>query len=423
MGGERLGAPHIGECTMKKTISILLIFITLTLSSCGSWSVDDVSTPVSGTEELVNGNEYLGAVDFGTEYKTYSKIFHDTDLVPGAGVFLFRLNNNGDLISYDPLHDRASYFCFDPACTHPLDGGCIAKTLKVSPVFTYYDGYFYFAYIPVTVEQDSESGIARVSPDGTEMKVLRKMNGMGITHLKAGGGYLYILRMGQKGVDRYNLETGEYVKLDQGQDGMAYNGFIVTENGVVLHGGEYVWLADHDLQNKTPIFKGSVVFYTEDKIYHFSSERASDGETIKATHFYEYDMKTGEDKCFYTEKQGTGGVHCADENYLYYSPKTHTGSMQYITGGVINRVNITTGESEKIFEDSRLEIEEMYSIDGKLYVRMINVGSYKGWMPGGLQGANRPIFGKLVDEDGDGMFEFEPFVWDVSYRFSTSNMK
>ena len=97
--------------------------------------------------------------------------------------------------------------------------------------------------------------------------------------------------------------------------------------------------------------------------------------------------------------------------------------MQYITGGVINRVNITTGESEKIFEDSRLEIEEMYSIDGKLYVRMINVGGYKGWMPGGLQGANRPIFGKLVDEDGDGMFEFEPFVWDVSYRFSTSNMK
>ena len=328
-------------------------------------------------------------------------------------MLLFRIGVNGDLIAYDPLHDRASYFCFDPACTHPLDGGCLAKTLKVSPIFTYYDGYFYFAYMSVIVGQDSESGIARVSLDGTKMEVLHKVNSKGITHINAGGGYLYTLRMGQKGLDRYDLETGEYVKLDQGRDGMEYEGLIVTENGVILHGGEYVWQADFDLQNKTLLFPRSSAIYTGSKIYHFIGEYTEDGKTKTATHFYEYDIKTGEDRYLHTEKGVTGGVHCADENYLYYSPRGDASRKPYITGGVINRLNITTGDIEKIFEDSRLEIEELYSIDGKLYAGMKNTGGYKSWLPGVLN-AHGMIYGKLVDEDNDGMYEFIPFEWDGS---------
>ena len=87
--------------------------------------------------------------------------------------------------------------------------------------------------------------------------------------------------------------------------------------------------------------------------------------------------------------------------------------MLYTTGGVLNRVNISTGESEKIFEDSRLEIEELYSIDGKLYAGMKNTGGYKSWLPGALN-AKGTIYGKLVDEDNDGMYEFIPFEWDGS---------
>ena len=398
---------------MKKTISILLIFITLVLSSCSSWSIDEVSAPVSDTEAIVSGKEYLDEVDFAKEYRAYSETLYETDLKPAAGMLLFRLSNNGWLLSYDPLHDCASYFCFNPACTHPLEGGCIAKTLSVSHLFTYYDGYFYFAYVPNTLEQNSEGGIARVSLDGTEMKVIYKMNCWNVAKLKAGGGYLFIQNGGQKGLDRYDLKIGEYVKLDQGRDGTFYNGFIATEEGVILHSRPYVYFADHDLKNKTPLFDMSIVLYTGDKMYHFSSERASDGETISAIHFYEYDMKTGADRLFYTQKGSVGGVHCADEEYVYYSPKSNTGGMLYTTGGVLNRVNISTGESEKIFEDSRLEIEELYSIDGKLYVKMENTGSYKGWMPNRLQGSGRPIFGKLVDEDNDGMYEFVPFKWDI----------
>ena len=398
---------------MKKTISLLLIFITLTLSSCSSWSIDEVSTPVGDTEAIVSGKEYLDGVDFAKEYRAYSETLRETDLVPAAGMFLFRIGVNGNLIAYDPLNDRASYFCFDPACTHPIDGGCVAKTLSVSHPFAYYEGYFYFAYVPNTLEQNSRGGIARISLDGTEMEVIYKMNCWNVRQLKAGGGYLYIQNNGQKGLDRYDLNTGEYVKLDQGKDGVFYNGFIATEEGVILHTRPYVYFADHDLKNKTPLFDMSNVLYTGDKLYHFSSERASDGETISATHFYEYDMKTGADRHFYTLKGPSGGVHCADEKYVYCSPKSKTGGMLYTTGGVLNRVNISTGESEKIFEDPSLEIEELYSIDGKLYAGMKNTGGYKSWLPGVLN-AHGMIYGKLVDEDNDGMYEFIPFEWDGS---------
>ena len=64
-------------------------------------------------------------------------------------------------------------------------------------------------------------------------------------------------------------------------------------------------------------------------------------------------------------------------------------------------------------EDSRLEIEELYSINGKLYAGMRNAGGYKSWLPGILNEKGM-IYGKLVDEDNDGMYEFIPFEWDGS---------
>ena len=394
---------------MKKTISLLLMFITITLSSCSSWSTDEVSIPVSDTDSTVGDNEYLKGMDSKKEYSAFSQRIVQPKLIPAAGMLLFEMNVVGNLISYDPLHDRASYFCFDPACTHPLEGGCIAKTLKVSHPYTYYDGYFYFAYSPAVVDQNSEGGIARVSLDGTEMKVIYKMNCWNVTHLKAGGGYLYIKHMGQKGLDRYDLKTGEYNTLDSEE---YYNGFIATEEGIILHSSPYVYFADHDLKNKKTLFDRSAIVYSEDKIYHLDIEYAEDGKTVKTVDFYEYDMKTGEDRYLYTEKGGIGGMHCADEKYLYFSPKSEK-SVQFITGGIINGIDLVTGECRKVFEDPRLHIEELHSIDGKLYAAMRNAGGYKSWLPGALN-AKGTIYGKLVDEDNDGMYEFIPFEWDGS---------
>ena len=74
---------------------------------------------------------------------------------------------------------------------------------------------------------------------------------------------------------------------------------------------------------------------------------------------------------------------------------------------------MVTGECRKVFEDPRLHIEELHSIDGKLYAGMRNAGGYKSWLPGVLN-AKGTIYGKLVDEDNDGMYEFIPFEWDGS---------
>lgn len=394
---------------MKKAISLFFVFIALMLSSCASWSIDEVSAPVGDTEALVNGIEYVSAVDFGKEYSAFSQRTVQPKLIPAAGMLLFEMKVAGNLIAYDPLHDRASYFCFDPACTHPLEGGCVAKTLKISRPYTYYDGYFYFAYTPAIVDQNSEGGIARVSVDGSEMEVIYKMNCWNVTHLKAGGGYLYIQYMGQDGIDRYDLKTGEYITFNSEEH---YNGFIVTEEGVILHSRPYVYFADHDLKNKTSLFGISAIVYAGEKIYHLDIEYAEDGKTATTIHFYEYDMKTGEDRYLYTEKGGMGGMHCADENYLYFSPRAGK-TAQFITGGIIKRIDVATGECETVFDDPRLDIEELYSIDGKLYAAMRNAGGYKSWLPGMLN-EKGTIYGKLVDEDNDGMYEFVPFEWDGS---------
>ncbi|MBQ2733107.1 MAG: hypothetical protein IJF74_03035, partial [Clostridia bacterium] len=122
--------------------------------------------------------------------------------------------------------------------------------------------------------------------------------------------------------------------------------------------------------------------------------------------------KTCEDKYLHTEKGAYGRLHCADEKFLYFSPKAGTTAL-FPTGGIINRIDVATGECRKVFEDTRLDIEELHSIDGKLYAGMRNAGGYKSWLPGVLN-EKGTIYGKLVDEDNDGMYEFIPFEWDGS---------
>ena len=381
---------------------MILVITTLILSAC-AWKVDP-----EGNGTAINDTGYFDSLDLEKEYSSFSQRIDQPKIASGAGMFLFRLKSNGWLLSYDPLNDRANYFCFDPACTHPVDG-CVAKILRLSDAFVYYEGYFYFAYISNIVSQDSESGIARVSLDGSEMKVLYKTNSMSITTLKAGGGYLYIQHLGQSELHRYDLRTGKYDTLDHDKE--LYNGFIVTDEGLILHGAQYVYAADYDLKNKTPLFDRGAIIYADKKIYHLNKEYAQDGESTSRIHFYEYDMITKEDRYLHTENGGTGGIHCVDGEYLYYSPKSN--NKQYITGGVINRIDLVNGESKKIFEDSRLEIDSIYSIDGKLYAGMKNVGGYQSWLPGQLQ-SGQLIFGKLIDEDKDGLYEFLPFEWDIT---------
>jgi len=54
-----------------------------------------------------------------------------------------------------------------------------------------------------------------------------------------------------------------------------------------------------------------------------------------------------------------------------------------------------TGEVESVFYDKDWYVDQLYCVNGQFYACMAKTS-----------------FGKMVDKDGDGMWEFEIFEWD-----------
>ena len=380
---------------MKRILSFVMVCVSvLCLASC-SWNLDD---PALQTTELISGVDFLNQLEQGKNvvFEPSSYFMKHAKLSIGNGVFHCQTTNASHLL-YNPITDQAHYMCFDPSCTHKRTE-CLAKRLMSTHYFTYYEGDLYCVYYDGSQDQASKSGIAKISPDGSSMKLLYKMDPNLVRGIKAGNGFVYVSK--DDGLYRYEIATGES-KVFTGSESIL-NGFVITDRGLLTHTSKdrYVTLCDYDLGNRKPLFKNSLFVYAGDKVYYAYVVYEEDGKTRKHAEFYEYDLDTDENR-YITTQVDYADVLCYYDGYLYYASRMAKGVVTLQYSDKIYKMDVNTGLAEEVYNSNTAYIKQLYCIDGMFYACVQGLG-YKD------------TFGKMVDKNHDGMFEFEPFVWDTT---------
>ena len=391
---------------MKKAF---LVFLSAFLLVSCSWNIDEPELPVV-TTPFASGEDFLDQLQNkeGTTYEPTSKSSMHSELAVGDGVFHFKYNKKQWPIFYNPATDQAHYMCFDPSCTHKYNR-CLANMLIVTNYYCYIGDDLYCLYQHREMTQDTQSGLARISRDGSELEMLYRMDALDVTKMEAAGGYVFIFKQRKKEIYRYDIENKEMKILSK--DGVYINGFIATEKGLILHTTvDGIIYTDYDLGFIKKICNVGKMLYSNEKLYHVIYTREDDGETIKTAQIWQYDMATDQDRVI-AEVNSFSNVLCANDEYFYYST-SQTGSGYSYHGKGIGRINIATGEQSIFFEHKDLTPVQMYCVNGEYYGCMQATANYDCWLTPKL--LNTEIFGKFTDADGNGQYEFKPFQWDIS---------
>lgn len=386
----------------------MLLVIQL-LCSC-SWDVNEPELPAVTAPFALDGDFYAQLQQGNNVvYKATSQDPMHEDLAIGNGVFHFKFGMLTWHLFYNPASDQAHYMCFDPSCAHLFDQ-CLANKLKPSNLFVYYEGDLYCAYLCRQI-QSGNSGITRISADGASMELLCRMNTTNVRGMKAGNGYIYVWKTGA--LYRYELATGE-LKTYTDKDSMSMNGLVVTDRGLITitNADPYVNLTDYDLGNKKPLFKRNSFVYSDDKVYYASNNYEEDGKTKKNVDLYEYDLAT--DKIRYICTQPTcSDILCVADGYLYYAPSYTSGKVTLNYSDKIVSVDIETGEAKEVYNSTEAFIKQMYCVNGVYYACVRTAEGFQCFIPSKFT-SKEDMFGKLVDKDGDGVFELELFEWDLA---------
>ena len=388
---------------MRKIVECsLFVFLVVVLSGCSMWQLEDgsVENTNSITDTKENG-DFFNALS-NTEYSPSSIALFDDDFVPAKGMLFFKYKFRRDYFCYNPETDQAHYFCFDPACGHKFNE-CIANKLKVTNKFAYFNGYLYCAYIHNVSGQDSESGLARISLDGTSMEMLYRFDTSSVTVMRAAGGYVY-MKLSNGPVYQYNIETDEMSILFDGEE--LINHLIALDEGIIVFKvkDSSIYMYSHDLTEKKYLCKGSNAVYADGKLYHLEVVYDEDGVTKKEVNFYECDIATGKSVYIGIDRP-IEGFYCVFDGCLYYS--THKNRSE------VKKMNIKTGEVNIVFNTASLSVHQVYYIEGEVYACASSNGSFRSWITD-IYNSKTPLYGKMKDTNSDGLWEFEPFRWDTS---------
>ena len=388
-------------------MSIFVLFVLLVMAGC-SWNVDDnISEDV---KQFSNDADFYAKLEESKNivYEPTSRMMTHESLSIGSGVFHFKTIKRWNML-YNPLVDEVHYLCFDPSCDHGYQK-CIANKLNATYYFTYHGGDLYCAYYDQTSDQDSYSGLARISSDGASIKILYGGNFGLVRSMKAGFGYIYIST--SDGLYRYEIATGE-MKQYTNTDAFL-NGFVVTDRGLILHASDqYVCLTDYDLGNKRPLFKRGEFLYADGMIYYARRNYAEDGKTKTDLDFREYNMDTGEDRLICKQPDYLK-LLCVADGYFYYAPKRNIGnSYDKKTSDRILRIDIKTGEVDEVYNSDKAFIKELYCINGEYYACARVIDAYgMGISPQYTN--NEDVYGKLIFSDEKNAYEFVAFLLDYS---------
>ncbi|MBQ7010311.1 MAG: hypothetical protein IJN63_01260 [Clostridia bacterium] len=388
---------------MKRFLITALAVLLFMLPSC-SWNLeDDVTDKV--TQDISNipsDGAFLNEIERGIDYSPSSYRVQASDFDIGDGVFHYKVGRLH--ILYNPKTNYAHYMCFIPGCTHKFQT-CLGNWLRASSNFIYCDGDLYCLYLHPILEQDTESGLARISPDGSTMEMLYRMDPSGTYGMYAAPGYIYINKRNE-GLMRYDISTGKMEII-----GEFLSGLIVTEHGLIVHSSKSKKLLLTDLDMKNPkelMIDRTKVLYSDNRLYYCKLEKDETGNPL-SIEFYEYNLATDTDRSIGRVAGSSWDLLCVAEGYLYYLPNSPEAKSRI----TIYRVDIETGEVKTAMEDSKVQLQEMYYVNGKYYAYCKINASLAPWIsPGRLYGSS--IGGELVDRNNDGLFEFEPFVFDAT---------
>jgi len=387
---------------MKRFLITALAVLLFMLPSC-SWNLEDEVTDkvTQDISAIPSDGAFLSEIDRNVDYTPSSYAMFKSDFDIGDGVFHYKVGRLHVL--YNPKTNYAHYMCFIPGCTHKFQE-CLGNWLRASSRFIYCDGELYCLYLHPILEQDTESGLARISPDGSTMEMLYRMDPSGTSGMYAGPGCIYINRIND-GMMRYDISTGKMEVI-----GERVNGMVVTDRGLIIHSSttRKLMLTDFDMKNPKELINAAKFIYSNDKLYYGMFENDENGNTL-SVEFFEYDLATDTNRSIGKVAGSSLDLLCVAEGYLYYLPYSPE-AKSHIT---VYRVDIETGEVKTAMEDSKVQLKEMYYVNGKYYAYCKINASLAPWIsPGRLYGSS--IGGELVDRNNDGLFEFEPFVFDAT---------
>jgi len=190
----------------------------------------------------------------------------------------------------------------------------------------------------------------------------------------------------------------------------SHSGMIVSKYGLIVNSvaERGVILTDLDMKNSKRLFDYSKVIYSDGKVYHTIVEKDENGKAI-SIEFLEYDLETHTDRSIGKTKGSSLELLCVAEGYLYYLPNSPEATPKV----TVYRVDIETGEVKTAMNDPKALVQEMYYVNGKYYAYCSIANSLAPWIHSDLL-VGSSIGGELVDRNNDGLFEFEPFVFDAT---------
>jgi len=394
---------------MKKILSALVLALTaLCLFSCGNWAVED-NVPYENPQ--ADDSVLYTPSSLSSRYSNANKT---VTFIPGK--ILFKQANNW--MYYNISTGECHRFCFDPSCNHTTDK-CLSVKLGLVKYMTYCNGELYAAYPDRTMGDDDMSGIAKISLDASGMEIVQRCATHNAIRLTSGGGYLYLQELvgSRTFIYCYNTATGEFSQL-KGKSDKFRSFFMATEDKIIYQYDKEpnLYCADHGMINEQELpISGGASIYSNNKLYYNEPVFAGNNTTVLGSQILCYNMETGKTDILYDHSEMVNGVWCVTDKYLYYLKKNEKSvysdatKSDVLCQGILNRLDLETGEFETVFESPYLDFSSVFSVNGKLYAET-KCYTKSTWFKG--YAVKQYIYGELADFDGNGENDLEIKFWE-----------
>ncbi len=362
--------------TLHKITAVLLCILTLTsLISC-------------------KGEEYKKVIDKNLD----PSLFVPNDIIQEAGnhfvnapgMVLYMSQDDGAILSYiNKSTNKSHIFCFDSLCIHE---NCIARRFHMATNIIYCNNYLY-SIKPESSLGGGGNSIYQIDLTASKAKKIYESDGNELFDIFSYENYIFFKEQKQQGnysIIRYDTGSGKMAFMGQ-QGNKDFADLLISGSTIMVLFADDIYyyktnsdfsefikinyfttadiswkyISDGKMYANSDSIDG--VYYTPDKY------RRNDINVV----FYSIDICTGERKNIYINKDKWMVMCGMGEGYIYYytmEEKDVNDVIKLLPTPELYRVNINSGESEKIFTFTYNEnlatpfnIIQMLAIEGEIY--------------------------------------------------------